>query len=231
MQHLRLNHKTRWGEYQGLAQQEKSKYFDVAVKHAETICHYIESRSEAITLTVGSRIVDVVIGDMLWHPTEMEGQTRENALSLFKRKEDGNYLVEINKSKQFLLVTRFVGRGMSFAMAADAIHDAKEVCDIVKLGACNDYLVASYARAACAISIEHISQVLCSKWAFSLAFDASTNLQQTSWVDVRIRYYQNSVLENLHLITLPFVGRHTGLARSRCLRSYLMLSVLYGKTS
>ncbi|CAN5968456.1 unnamed protein product, partial [Sphagnum jensenii] len=176
-QHLRLNHKTRWEEYQGLAQQEKSKYFNVAIKHAETICHYIESRSEAITLS-----------------------------------EDGSYFVEINKSKQFLLATRFVGRGMSFAMAADAIHDAKEVCYIVKLGACNDYLVASYARAACAISIEHISQVLCSKWAFLVAFDASTDLQQTSWVDVRIWYYQNSTLENLHLITLPFAGRHTSLA-------------------
>ncbi len=41
-QHLRLNHKTRWEEYQGLAHQEKSKYFDVVVKHVETICHYIE---------------------------------------------------------------------------------------------------------------------------------------------------------------------------------------------
>ncbi|CAM6016767.1 unnamed protein product [Sphagnum balticum] len=132
-QHLCLNHKTRWEEYQGLAHQEKSKYFDVAFKHAETICHYIEPRSEAITLTISSNIVDVVIGDMLWHPTDMEGQTRENALSLFKRKED-------------------------------------------------------------------------------VAFDASTELQQTSWVDVRIRYYQNSALGNLHLITLPFAGRHTGLA-------------------
>ncbi len=210
--HLRLNHKTQRGEYQGLAHQEKSKYFDVAVKHAETICHYIEPRSEAITLTVSSNIVDVVIGDMLWHPTDMEGQTRENALSFFKQKKDGRYLVEITKSKQFLLATRYVGRGMSFAMAADAIHDAKEVCDIPKLGACRDYLVASYARVACALSIEHISQVLCSKWAFSVAFDVSTDLQQTSWVDVRIRYYQNSALENLHLITLPFAGRHIGLA-------------------
>ncbi len=34
MQHLRLSHKTRWEEYQGLAHKEKSKYFDVAVKHA-----------------------------------------------------------------------------------------------------------------------------------------------------------------------------------------------------
>ncbi len=142
----------------------------------------------------------------------MEGQTRENALSLFKRKEDGSYFVKITKSKQFLLVTRYVGRGMSFAMVADAIHDVKEVCDIPKLGAYNDYLVASYAKVACALSIEHISQVLCSKWAFSVVFDASTDLQQTSWVDVRIRYYQNFALESLHLITLPFAGWHTNLA-------------------
>jgi len=64
---------------------------------------------------------------------------------------------------------------MSFAMAADAIHDAKKVCDIPKLGACSDYLVTSYARVACALLIEHISQVLCSKWAFSVAFDVSTD--------------------------------------------------------
>jgi len=153
-----------------------------------------------------------MIGDMLWHPTDMERQTCENALSLLKRKEDGSYLIEITKSKQFLLATHYVGRGMSFAMAADAIHDAKEVCDIPKLGACSYYLVASYAKVACALSIEHISQVLCSKWAFSMAFDTSTDLQQTSWVDVRIWYYQNSTLENLHLITFPFAGRHTGQA-------------------
>jgi hypothetical protein len=212
MQHLRLNHKTRWEEYQGLEHQEKSKYFDVTVKHVETICHYIEPRSEAITLTISSSIVDVVIGDMLWHPTDMEGQTHENALSLFKRKEDGSYLVEITQSKQFLLATCYVGRGMLFAMAADAIHDVKEVCDIPKLGACSDYLVASYAKVACALSIEHISQVLCSKWAFSVVFEASTDLQQTSWVDVRIRYYQNSAMENHHLITLPFISQHIGLA-------------------
>ncbi len=211
-QHLRLNHKTRWEEYQGLTHQEKSKYFDIVVKHAEIICHYIEPRFEVITLTVSSNIVDVVIGDMLWHPTDMEGQTRENTLSLFKRKEDGSYLVEITKSKQFLLTTRYVGRGMSFAMAADAIHDAKEVCDIPKFSSYNDYLVASYTKVACALSIEHTLQVLCSKWAFLVAFDASTDLQQTSWVDVHIRYYQNYALENLHLITLPFAGRHTSLA-------------------
>jgi hypothetical protein len=140
-------------------------------------------------LTVSSSIVDVVIGDMLWHPTNMEGQTHENALSLFKQKEDDSYLLEITKSKQFLLATRYVGRGMSFAMVANAIHDAKEVCDIPKLGACINYLVVSYARVVCALSIEHISQVLCSKWAFSVVFDASTDLQQTSWVDVCIQYY------------------------------------------
>ncbi|OAE28836.1 hypothetical protein AXG93_684s1150 [Marchantia polymorpha subsp. ruderalis] len=71
-------------------------------------------------------------------------------------------------------------------MAADAIHDAKDVCDIPKLGVCNDFLVASYARVACAILIEHISQALSSKWAFFVAFDASNDLHQTSWVDIDI---------------------------------------------
>lgn len=32
------------------------------------------------------------------------------------------------------------------------------------------------------------------------------------WVDVRVRYYQSSGLENLDLVTIPFAGRHTGLA-------------------
>jgi len=75
---------------------------------------------------------------------------------LFLKEDDGSYLVEITKSKQFLLAMRYVGRGMLFAMAVDAIHDAKEVCNIPKLGACSDYLVASYARVACAFLIEHI---------------------------------------------------------------------------
>ena len=108
-QHLRLNHTSRWAEYQGLAPQEKSKYFDVAVKHPARVCHYIESRYAAITLTVRISIVDVVIGDMLWHPKDMEGQTRANAMYLFKPNEVGSgYLVEFNKSKQFFLATRFL---------------------------------------------------------------------------------------------------------------------------
>jgi hypothetical protein len=45
-------------------------------------------------------------------------------------------------------------------------------------------LVASYAWVAFALSIEHISQILCNKWAFSVVFDTSTDFQQTSWVDV-----------------------------------------------
>ncbi len=245
-QHLRLNHKTRWEEYQGLAHQEKSKYFDVAVKHAEIICHYIEPRSEAITLTVSSSIVDVVIGDMLWHPTDMEGQTRENALSLFKRKENGSYLIEITKSKQFLLATRYVGRGMSFAMAADAIHDAKEVCDIPKLGACSDYLVASYARVACALSIEHISQVLCSKWAFSVAtfrkfYAANGRFQwrltrQLTFSKPLGLMFAFGTIRTLLWKTFIWLLSHLQVGtlawpRLRCLRNCLTLSVLYGKTS
>lgn len=83
---------------------------------------------------------------------QLPSKQLDESISICKVCQDGSgYLVEINKSKQFLLATRFVGCGMSFAMANDAIHDANDVCDIPKLGVCNDFLVASYARVACAI--------------------------------------------------------------------------------
>jgi len=231
MQHLCLNHKTRWEEYQGLAHQEKSKYFDVAIKHAKTICHYIEPQSEAITLTVSNNIVDVVIGNMLWYPTDMEGQTRENALSLFKRKENSSYLVEITKSKQFLLATRYVRCGMSFAMVADVIHDVKEVCDIPKLGACSDYLVTSYAKVACALSIEHISQVLCSKWAFQWRLTRQPTFSKPlglmfAFGTIRTLLWKTFIWLLSHLLVGTLAWPRLG-----CLKKCLTLSVLYGKTS
>ena len=209
-QHHRLNHKSRWEEYQKMSPEENRN--TLMFKHAESICHSIENRSASTIFVIRKPIVDVIIGDMLWHESQMEGQTRANALSLFKPKYDGDFIVEINQAKQFLLATRFIGSGMSFSMAADAIQDVKEICDIPKLGVCNDYLVASYTRAACAISLENIAQILGSKWAFSVAFDASNDMQQASWIDIRVRFFQKSSLENLHLITVPFSGRHTGLA-------------------
>ena len=104
----------------------------------------MENRSAVMTFVIREQIVDVIIGDMLWHDNDMDGQTRSNALSLFKRTEDyaDKYVVHINQVKQFLLATRFVGRGLSFTMASDAIQDVKELCDIVKLGVCSDYVVA-----------------------------------------------------------------------------------------
>jgi hypothetical protein len=100
---------------------------------------------------------------------------------------------------------------MSFAMAADAIHMQKRFVTFQSSTLATITWLLPTPELHVPFRL-NISQVLCNKWAFSVAFDASTDLQQTSWVDVRIRYYQNSVLENLHLITLPFAGRHTGLA-------------------
>lgn len=212
MQHLCINHQVRWRKYQKLSTEDKYKYFAVSIKHAETICHFMENQSAMSTFIIRCSIVDVIIGDMLWNENDLYGQSQANAMSLFKLNDDGNYCIQISQKKQFELVIRFVARGMSFSMAADAVQDAKEFCDIPKLGFCSESLVASYVRTACAISIENIAQILHSAWTFSVAFDASCDLQGVSWIDVRIRFYQNSSIENLHLITLPFSGRHTGLA-------------------
>ena len=152
----------------------------------------MENISDAMTFFIREKIVDVIIGDMLWHENDndIDSQTRANAMMLFKRTEDSpdKYVVHIHQVKQFLMATRFVGRGLSFVMASDAMMDVKELCDVFKLGVCSDYTVASYAWAACAISLENIAVILDSKWEFSVAFDASHDLQHVSWIDVRVRF-------------------------------------------
>lgn len=86
------------------------------------------------TFIIRCSIVDVIIGDMLWNENDLYGQSRANAMSLFKQTDDGKYCIQIIQKKQFEVVIRFVARKMYFSMAIDAIQDAREVCDIPKLG-------------------------------------------------------------------------------------------------
>lgn len=182
----------------------------------------MENQFDMSTFIIKDSIVDVIIGYMLWNENDLYGQSRANATSLFKLIEDGNYCIQISQKKQFEPVIRFVAQGMSFSIAADAVQDAREICDITKLGFCSKYLVVSYVRTPCAIFIKNIAQILLSAWNFSVAFYDFCDLQGVSWIHVRIRFYQNSSIKNLHLITLSFSGRYT---RSTMLEMFCKLFV------
>ena len=70
-------------------------------------------------------IVDVIIGDMLWNPDDIEGVSYENAMQIFNWDNDnGVYVVTIARSVLFHLTIKFMTVGMSFTKTALAAHAA-----------------------------------------------------------------------------------------------------------
>ena len=213
-QHHVKNHPSKWVEYKSSSTKEKAEFFNVpeAEKYASKIECYLEPRSSSLRFCFHPDIVNVIIGELLLHIDDSgELQVQIEKIFTFNR-ESNEYFVEINQVKQFELAVRFVGRGMSFRMASDAIQDAKEVLSVAKLGFCNHSHVAKYARVICAASFQKIRDILKESWAFAVAFDGSTDLHGVSYIDVRIRYCNGSAIDNLHLIAVPFQGSHTGSA-------------------
>lgn len=103
--------------------------------------------------------MEVVTGGMLRHASQMEGRTGSSAISLSKPADDRNCIVGVKHDKQFMLVTRFVGRGIFFKITTDALQDSNDVCEIPHLGACNDYLAPCCTRVADGNSLEQIFQI------------------------------------------------------------------------
>jgi hypothetical protein len=82
IQHLTQQHSQNWSEYAKLnASQEKLFFNAVDVPFANTIEAHVEA-SGNIRFPIDSSIVEVIIGDMLFNPDDIEGATRARPLSL-----------------------------------------------------------------------------------------------------------------------------------------------------
>lgn len=209
--HLSKQHPEKWALYQTLSDSEKRTFFDVPTKAAELIPFYLESQSDELHFSIEKSIVEVIIGRILWNPEDVDSNvTRSNALAVFRFNEStGLYDVCVKQVKQYQLATRLVGRGLSFRQAALAVQDAKDVTSCIKLGNCNDLIVAKYVRIVCAVSFQNIAKLLSESWAFAVAVDGS-DCQSSSYIDIRVRLCSEGRLQSLHVIAVPFFGRHTG---------------------
>lgn len=209
--HLTKQHPEKWALYQTLSDSEKRNFFDVPIKAVELIHFYLDSQSDELHFSIGKNIVEVIIGRILWNPEDVDSNvTRSNALAVFRFNESTKlYDVCVKQVKQYQLATRLVGRGLSFRQAALAVQDAKDVTSCVKLGNCNDLIVAKYVRIVCAVSFQNIAELLSESWAFAIAVDGS-DCQSSSYIDLRVRLCSEGRLLSLHVIAVPFFGRHTG---------------------
>ena len=88
VQHLKHQHAQKWSEYTNLCGGEDQEALFKAVDVAFT--NIIKSNfdgSGTVRLPINKRIVEVIIGDMLFNPDDIEGVTRACTLYLFKISE------------------------------------------------------------------------------------------------------------------------------------------------
>lgn len=233
--HLSGQHGKKWKEYQALqTDEEKNDFFDdVDVPFCNTLVSHFDG-DNTTRFYINASIVENVIGDLLFHPDDIEGITRARALTLFKLVEHAEpngvpaggslsrneYVAEIKTSRRFNLLVKLIGCGASFRMAARMMKCVREESGIAMFGGCSDVVASSYIRVVCAASLQILSDSLSKIWAFSIAFDGSTH-QGMSYLDVRVRFVVKSVLYNFHLMAIPLFERHTGAAMFDTLGKFL----------
>jgi hypothetical protein len=215
--HLVGQHPTKWNEYKELqSEDERNAFFTkVSTPFINTLdSHFDEEQS--FSFLVNKSIVEVIIGQLLFHPDDVDGISHEQAMSIFKRLEDesgvdnsADYTIYVNKFRQFSLCIKFIACGATFRMASRLIQSTVDSCGFGYLRCINGAIAANYARVACSVSLQLLSDLLSNVWAFAIALDCSTH-QATSYLDVRCRFFFNGDMQNFHLLAIPLFERHTG---------------------
>ena len=78
--HHRLNHNTRWAEYERLSTEDKETYFTDKTRFKNTISSHFGQSSMQLIYKIDATIVDKIIGEMLFHPDEQDGMNHTNLI-------------------------------------------------------------------------------------------------------------------------------------------------------
>ena len=85
--HMRQQHPVKWEQYCSLAEDRKATFFEAnaPVVHRNTIRSHFGGSQQALYGMVNKSIVDVIIGEMLFHPDDgYDDVTKERALAVFE---------------------------------------------------------------------------------------------------------------------------------------------------
>jgi hypothetical protein len=187
-----------------------------------------------LRVLIDKDIVDVIIGEMMFHPEDMDGTTRARLLESFVPTLDSSedaadagdssrYASTVTNIKQFQLVAQFLAAGLSFRQVSQVIMETKEVLGIGSIGSCSEGIVSRYARFICAMNLQCIAELLRQCWAFSVALDMATHMA-TSYCDVRIRICHKSTVHDFHLLSVPVCGTQARLSSTRSKRRWTLSS-------
>ena len=220
--HNKRMHIAKWTEYCELDAGAKKSFFEIGSSSGSqaTLHAFAGPRSLPLRTLIDKDIVDIIIGDMMFHPEDMDGITRARLLARFVPTLDlsedaadagdvSRYAIIVSNTKQFQLVAQYLAAGLSFRQVAQVMLETKELLGIGSIGSCSEGIVSRYARFICAMNMQCIVELLRKSWAFSVALDMATHMA-TAYCDVRIRICHKSTVHDFHLLSIPVHDRHTG---------------------
>ncbi|KAF4129570.1 hypothetical protein GN958_ATG21240 [Phytophthora infestans] len=208
--HLLFQHPSRWAQYEQLSSEAKRVFFDDVKPFRATIRSFASEKQAPIVVSIGTRIVDEIIEQILLDGDENNFSWERTKKAAFKRDDSGTHFVLIiNNPLQFHLIVDYLSYGMSFRMALSVLTNAKQRTGLASIGSCSPDLPSKYARFVCAMSLQKIKLLLCAAWTFSVALDMSTHMS-VSYLDTRIRLFHCGQIINLHLLAIPMYDSHTG---------------------
>ena len=216
-------HPEKWQVYSALSSDEKKEFFNGVLSVSNTLHAHFDSEVP-LRFTFNRDIVDVLIGELLFDPDDVENQkTKQRVLQVFKPfpdasttpatevDEDANrdaYEVVIRSSRLFFLVLGYISKGSSFRMASRLCDVTRQVTKMSCFSGASEDRCATFARVICASSYQCISDLLRGRWGFSLALDVG-HAQGTKYLDLRIRFHALEDIVNVHLVALPIFDRKT----------------------
>ena len=213
--HLNGLHPKNWKKYQKLSSVAEQEAFFKSVETPFT--NIIDShfyRSISVIFNINKLIVEIVVGESLFHPDDVDGVSAQRALNIFEPQIDetdcnvSGYILTIKTWRRFSLCVKFISCGATFRMAVRLIQATVESIGLGYLRGMNENIASNYARMVCCISLQILSDILSSVWGFSIALDSSTH-QGKGYLDTRVRFYLKGKLHNFHVLAIPLFERHT----------------------
>jgi hypothetical protein len=114
-------HSTQWAEYRELGKSEKKSFFDIGTIPGSQITMYAFAApcTPYLRVLIDKDIVDFIIGEMMFHPEDMDGIARARLLESFVPTLDSSedaadagdfsrYAITVTNTKKFQLVAQYL---------------------------------------------------------------------------------------------------------------------------
>lgn len=161
-------------------------------------------------------ILDVITGDISFHPDDMTAISEPRAPDLFKLSECSDdvvssgkkYSVVIRTPKRFFVLIGTIALGDSFRIAGGVAQVVRNESALSFHGGDSEIMAFKQTGAASAVSLQIIAEKLNKRSRFSTVLDCGTHHDMT-YLDVCLRFFLEDEIYNSNFSETPLFDWHT----------------------